>query len=162
MGVELPNAFFTIGRLHFTLKEFYKSLEAYLEAIQYCSTQEESFYVELLEEEIQFIRNSGFEDSLKDRCDWIIQTLLIGKVVIVKDKTAIKALERTSIKRNLEKPVLIFAGGTTGEVKKEVERYEPYLNAPRMYKEIFCGSLMRFTNGMMTKLGVLRAILPLT
>jgi ppGpp synthetase/RelA/SpoT-type nucleotidyltranferase len=128
MGVELPNAFFTIGRLYFTLKEFYKSLEAYLEAIQYCSIQEESFYVELLEEEIQFIRNSGFEDSLRDRCDWLIKTLLLGKAVIVKDKLAAKTLERTSIKRNLEKPALIIAGGTTKDVQKEVERYRPYIS----------------------------------
>ena len=127
MGIELPNAFFTIGRLHFTLKEFHKSLEAYLEAIQYCSTQEESFYAELFEQEIQFIRNSGFVESFKE-CDWIIKTLLLGKAVIVKDKTSPKTLEKTSTKIKLEKLVLIIAGGTTKEVQKEVERYEPYIS----------------------------------
>ena len=127
MGLELPNAFFTIGRLHFTLKEFYKSLEAYLEAIQYCLTQEESFYAELFEQEIQFIRNSGFEESFKE-CDWIIKALLLGKAVIVKDKMAAKTLERTSTKINLEKPVLIIPGGTAKEVQKEVARYDSYIS----------------------------------
>lgn len=151
-GLELPLAFFTIGRLHFSLRDFENCMSAYLEAIQYCRQNREARDLELFNNELNFLSQSGFDDLFPFEFRWIEQILHLGKAVLyqtpeamqaivnysrrnvlvpgdvdLRDTASIKSLPREAPPKDIQAPVLILAGGTYLTVEAEIAAYEPLL-----------------------------------
>ncbi len=144
-GLELPGAYFTIGRLHFAARDFEKSMLAYLEAIQYCRINSDQTHLELFNDELSFIKHSGYEGLFPGECSWIEKTLILGKAVAFKEPASIQAIRiyarknlllgnsvdlnnlETTMARAIKKPVLILAGGTFLSPPARILESEPLL-----------------------------------
>jgi ppGpp synthetase/RelA/SpoT-type nucleotidyltranferase len=110
-GIELPWAFFTMGKLHLILGEPYESFAAYAQAIHLLTTEHPDRVAEILECESGCLDHFGIAKDLDPGRKWADDFLLLAKSVLAEKPTGIpKAPLKAIEKLKLLKPVVIIAG----------------------------------------------------
>jgi ppGpp synthetase/RelA/SpoT-type nucleotidyltranferase len=146
VGVELPWAYFTMGRL-FLLASLsrddkedydplvYDSLAAYCKAIHLCSSPVNALAEKnhcpatcypkgILEDEISFLRNIG-KNQRREEDEWIHDLLTLGIYIIHKDKDILGQLQAsTRLPKDFLEPVVIVSGATHPTVERQMRSYE--------------------------------------
>lgn len=125
-GIELPWAFFTIGRFYLLLGNTYESLHAYARAVRLCGSRESSVPQEGFDEELEFLRRINLARPLPPEHDWVRRLLLLGQAVRSGEVSDdLKGLAKK--KEFPNRPVVIVAGGAGGMTEEEVRQYQTYL-----------------------------------
>ncbi|MHA2231103.1 MAG: RyR domain-containing protein, partial [Candidatus Hodarchaeales archaeon] len=123
VGVNLPWAFYNIGKLQLLLGRPYESLETYAKAISVSSA---SF---MIETGLKSLRNLIFLHDQLLGIDWVEKLLLIGLITRFK-KTANKQWIRKVMSmalinsRPFRPPVVMMIGGCDSDINKEMNRYK--------------------------------------
>lgn len=123
--IELPWAFFAIGRFYLLLGRHYDSLAAYAKAIHLCSSGKASAQEEMLEEERRFLRriNVGAV-SWPVEDVWIDTLLKLGEWICFHREGLPPEAQASRIRTvRFEEPVVIVAGGTDPGVEVEMQQY---------------------------------------
>jgi len=113
-GIELPWAYFTIGRFYLMMGRFPQSLAAYAAGTQHCLTNN-VVPVDVLDRELQFLRRTnGLNRPVEHQ--WVDDLLFLARSVKTGDIDAVKAkaAERhypSALKDDFPEPVVIVAGG---------------------------------------------------
>jgi ppGpp synthetase/RelA/SpoT-type nucleotidyltranferase len=118
-GIELPWAFFAMGRFHLLLDETYESLAAYAKAIRLCLSGASCVPDAALDDEVAFIRRIHRARSIPEEHNWVLQLLLLAKRVRSGATPAGLAAKRKEFTR----PVVILAGGTAASCQSVIEGF---------------------------------------
>ncbi|MFZ5353314.1 MAG: RyR domain-containing protein [Bacillota bacterium] len=137
-GLELPQAFFAIGRFYILLGDTDKCYIPYLQGINYCfknysSTNEQhnaalkQFFIN----EINFIEGINDADNIRIEHSSIVSLLHLGKAVIFGDKISINYLKKKRSKEYssswFKGKIVIAAGGAAKEVDADMKLYKDCL-----------------------------------
>jgi ppGpp synthetase/RelA/SpoT-type nucleotidyltranferase len=122
-GINLPWAFYDMGRFHLLLGQPYRSLDAYAKAIEASSAP---FMIETSLSSLE--RLSGVALELHGY-EWILRLLLLGLATRFSSAEATERLRRMASEgaAPLRSPVLIVAGGTASRVEAKMRGYSEYL-----------------------------------
>ena len=123
-GIELPWAFFTMGRFHLLLGQPHESLAAYAKAVQICIREGGSAPEDILEGELAFLGHLHPATPLPEGHAWVQRLLLVGKAA-----RSGGASEESLVFRKgaFLGPVFVVAGGAGGMTAEEVQQYQTYL-----------------------------------
>lgn len=129
--IELPWAFFAIGRFYLLLGRYHDSLAAYAKAIHLCSSGKASVHEDMLEEERRFLRRINVAAVLWPVEDvWIDTLLKLGEWVCFPQNGIPPEAEISRARtERFEEPVVIVAGGTDPGVEAEMRQYQDCLLA---------------------------------
>lgn len=119
-GIELPWAFFTIGRFHLLMDETYESLAAYAKAIRVCLSGPNTLPPTVLDDEAAFIRNIHHARPVPEEHRWVLQQLLLAKRV----RSGVTPAGLTAKRKDFALPVVILAGGTATSCTPVIERFK--------------------------------------
>lgn len=132
-SIEIPHAFFAIGRFNFLLNNFFKSLEAYIEAINFCTQYKKTHnnnifddtFLEALDNELEFLENTNYDVLHPSQFNWVYKTLLLGKACLLQDKEILNSLENYPVKpMGFTTPLLIISGDMDNRFQVELKEYE--------------------------------------
>lgn len=119
IGLELPKAYFVMGRFHFINNEYYSCLEAYIKAVDFCLTfrkkiNSKKFDDNLLDafnSELSFFNRTCFSDQESMQINWIKKVLHLGRICLFQDPFSKAEINQYKIKSScFSYPVLIIAG----------------------------------------------------
>ncbi len=118
-GIELPWAFFTMGRFHLLLDQPHEALAAYAKGTHLCLTGRETVPDWVLDAELTFLRhiNRGVTTPEEHAC--ARQVLLLAKHVRGSTATGGYVANRTTFSQ----PVVVLAGGTNAESAATIEGF---------------------------------------
>ena len=108
VGIELPWAYLTMGRLHLLLDEPYESLAAYAKAIRHCLRSQDRVPESILDGEITFLRRINLGRKLPESHAWVCQQLQLAKAARGDNSPELQAQHS-----EFPAPVVILAGGTS-------------------------------------------------
>lgn len=135
VGIQLPRAWFTMGRLLILLRRDSEALDSYAKAIRfYLADGAPSWRVEDFEAEIAFLQQVAgrTEKDIRPENKWARQLLRMGYWLKTKPDQAIVEYLKRGITCNEFAPgqrVLIVAGGTRPDVQVQMETYRGLLKA---------------------------------
>ncbi|MDY6990288.1 MAG: hypothetical protein SWQ30_19785 [Thermodesulfobacteriota bacterium] len=136
--IELPKAFFTMGRFHCLLGEPYEGLGSYAKGIQLCTTEGAGVPEELLDAELNACKRfRAIRESIKGY-EWLRCLLLLGKSVkspdgkLVDDamQLAFEGVQNPGSMKNMYKEapsVLIVAGSCDESAAEDMDKYQELL-----------------------------------
>jgi ppGpp synthetase/RelA/SpoT-type nucleotidyltranferase len=126
--IELPWAYFTMGKLYLLLGEIYDSLTAYAKAIQLCVTENICIPEDIYDTQIEFLNHINYPDELPEEHQWVKQLLLLGKSVSLNQEKPLAEIKSMALRqRTFRKPVLIIAGGTSTSIEDVVGLYREHI-----------------------------------
>lgn len=122
VGVDIPCAYYNLGKFYLLLGDPYNSLKYYTKAIQ---TSQHSWMIETSLRSLEMLK--PVKEDIKG-FDWIYKMLLLGLAVKFSKKSAGDKLKKQS-QTNLQinEPVVIVAGGTDRKVENLIRKYEELL-----------------------------------
>ena len=134
--VELPWAYFTMGKLHLYLGEAYPSLYAYCKGAQLCADPSTGYPEGVLDDQLESLRRIESVQSALPGSDWertlllsgIHRLLLLAKAVGFHKGMPcdeLRALARA--KYDTRQDVLVVAGGCGAEVEDAMRAYQGYV-----------------------------------
>lgn len=130
MGIELPRAFFTMGKLYLLMEEPYESLTNYVKGVQLCLTENACVSDDVFDTEMEFLQRINTAREMPQEHEWVKECLLLGKSVKTCNGGVSNDIKALALRRKkFKKPVLIIAGGTDTAVKEEMAAYRAYLEA---------------------------------
>ena len=116
VGIELPWAYLTMGRLHLLLDEPYKSLAAYAKGIRHCLKNQDRVPESVLDGELTFLRRINRARPMPETHAWVRQQLELAKAA---RSGGVAGLQAKHAK--FTAPVVILAGGTSADSQSNVE-----------------------------------------
>ncbi len=123
-GMELPWAFFTMGKMHLLLGQPYESLAAVATAIHVCLGTATCVPRDVFQEQRNFLRriNTGREWPPAHR--WVDKTLMLAEAIRSPDGRALRQLkEMRRRQKSFAGPVVIVAGGADSSVQGKMAEY---------------------------------------
>jgi len=134
VGIEVPRAYFTIGRLHLMLQERTVALRAYLKAIGIMLAPGTSVPDWILDDEVDFLRSVRGGQSLPNDHE-IVRRLIELAVAVRANRTAGSRPDMPDattegvrvLRDGGRKQVLCIAGGAAGMPAEDVQRYRVLL-----------------------------------
>ena len=124
MGIELPWAFFAMGKFYLFLEQPYESLAAYAKGLDLSHGLDEHIQDEILTSQLRSLRRlSPVADKLPGH-EWICRLLLVGKSAKPRHKTGpaeLRRLARGHFERS--RPVIILAGLCAGLSRGDTASY---------------------------------------
>jgi len=151
VGVNIPWAFYSMGKLYLLLKKPYESLGAYAKAIE-LSTAEFMINTSLKAlNQIAMVKDDlpGYE--------WIQKLLMIGHAAKFSSRESLQEVRRLASKghKKIAGPVVIVAGGCDPEMEKTMRSYTPLLvEAFRSFEgTIISGGTKQGISGLVGDLG---------
>lgn len=130
VGIELPWAFFTAGKLHLLLGESYESLAAYEKAIHLLTKKDFCCPGDIFDAESEFLTHINFGKQMPPEHRWVSDLLLLAKSAIApinKDFAISEAAQIAVKNKSFLKPVIIVAGGSSEKIEKEMHEYQGLL-----------------------------------
>ncbi len=132
VGIELPRAYLTLGKLHLLLGDAYASVDAYAKGVRMVLDRKSGVCAECLELELDSLARledakGGLEGDVWG-IEGLKRILLIGLYLANGDPGSLRELRKlkshtyTDVKR-----VLMVAGGCDKEVEKAMKEYEAIL-----------------------------------
>lgn len=136
-GIELPWAYFTIGRLNVLLNKHYQALNAYCKGIAHCLFQDcdlppdslqKTQYREILQDERNFLKNINIAINFSEEDRWVDSLLLLAIWLRTKDNDVFKEIAKQK-KHNFsnDTQIIIVAGGTDEKYDALMQLYNKYL-----------------------------------
>jgi ppGpp synthetase/RelA/SpoT-type nucleotidyltranferase len=119
-GIELPNAYFTGGRLSLLLGEIDDALGCYARGIRYCLEGVHCIRANRLAEEMEWIIKTYRGDKIPQHYQYAMDILAFGREIE-------GSLKRAVVESPLNPPVLIIAGGAASMDASTLERIRPLL-----------------------------------
>jgi ppGpp synthetase/RelA/SpoT-type nucleotidyltranferase len=134
VGLQLPRAWFTMGRLLLLLRRDAEALDNYAKAIRfYLAEGAPSWRAEDFNDEIAFLKQvGGRTKDVPAGNSWARQLLHMGYWLRTRPSGSIAAFAGGKVTLGgftREQKVLIVAGGTAPEVQREMESYRGLLKA---------------------------------
>ena len=127
-GIELPWAFFTMGKLYILLGQPYEALAAYAKGIARCLDQQKCYPEQILADEQKFIANINYARELSEEDRWVEDVLLLFLAVKYQNPVAkAKLSDRRVRKETFRGPVVIVAGGTDQTIAAVMSGYRECL-----------------------------------
>ncbi|MBN2202425.1 hypothetical protein JW777_10755 [bacterium] len=127
-GIELPWAFFTMGKLHLLLNQPYESLSAYAAAVRSCLGKEACGPRDVFQEQRDFLVRINTAREWPAAHRWVERILILAQAVRFGDSRAVGQLNALRRRRaTFAVPVVIVAGGTDASVQARMEEYRPAL-----------------------------------
>jgi tetratricopeptide (TPR) repeat protein len=120
-GINLPWAFYNLGRFHLLLREPYESLEAYAKAVQLSTAQS------MIETSLESLERLGGLEL--EGYEWNRRLLTLGLAVRFGSTDAMEDLGKvaTADRPTFRPPVRIVAGGTDTRVQEQIGEYSDLL-----------------------------------
>jgi len=133
IGVELPWAYLTMGRLYLLAGDpyGYDSLAAYCKAIHLCTHNrgKDPLPEEILRDELRFLTNIG-KKAHKEADGWVVDLLELALCACYGAEDVWEHLRGGAIlARDFVAPIVIVSGGTRRDVEAEMRSYEACLTA---------------------------------
>lgn len=129
-GIELPWAFFALGKFHLLLGEPYKSLAGYAKAFHLLTKKDSRCPEDILDAESEFLRHINFGKQLPPEHRWVAHFLQLAKSALapIKKDLLISEAGQAVVKNKLFlRPVIIVAGGSSKKIEKEMQEYQGLL-----------------------------------
>lgn len=136
VGIELPRAYLTMGKLHLMLGEAYASLDSYAKGLRMILDRKSGICTDCLERELDTLaRLNNAQEGLpgdawarESLIEGLSRMFLLGLFLATGNKKTLDELNRlkkASIKSGNR--VLIVAGGCMPGIDKDMRRYTPML-----------------------------------
>jgi len=124
--LNLPGAFFDMGKLYFLIGKPYESLWAYTSALHCSNTRD---CKNILTEHLNSIRKLKIIKGELEGYEWIYRLLLIGSYVRFPSDRIKKELMSLATKgaREIVQPVIILAGGCDPDIDGKIHAYRSTL-----------------------------------
>lgn len=159
VGIALPKAYFTMGKLQLLLGESHPSLFAYCKAIAFCVAEKSGVPEEVLDAELEALRRLEYAKDSLPGPEWnrrygfesARRLLLLAKSVKFHPDRPLKALrELKQVSFESGKPVLMIAGGCDTHVEPMIEQYRAALLVALVDFEglLFCGGTKSGISGV--------------
>jgi ppGpp synthetase/RelA/SpoT-type nucleotidyltranferase len=116
VGIELPWAYLTMGRLHLLLDEPYESLAAYAKAIRHCHQNKKCVPEAVLDGELTFLRRINRARPMPETHLWVRHQLQLAKAARGGEVTGLEPQHRA-----FTPPVVILAGGTSAGSQPDID-----------------------------------------
>jgi ppGpp synthetase/RelA/SpoT-type nucleotidyltranferase len=127
-GIQLPLAFFTIGKLHLLLNEPYESLNAYATALHLCLTDDSCLPPDAIEEQLGFLKRIRLVQDRPPEYSWVEDLFLLAEAAKNPKGRAMKEIRKRATRDMiLSSPVVIIAGGTDSSVEARMSKYHDHL-----------------------------------
>jgi ppGpp synthetase/RelA/SpoT-type nucleotidyltranferase len=127
-GIELPWAYFAMGRFHLFLEEMDESLAAYAKGIHLCAKEETCVPPDVLDDERRFLWRINFGKRLPETHQWVDDLLLLAQCRLQPTARRRRDLaDRSSGSPAPREPITVVSGGTDPSVKHEMASYEDCL-----------------------------------
>lgn len=126
-GIELPWAYFAMGRFHLLLGERNQSLSAYAKAVRLCAREATCVPADVIESERAFLRRINPGAALPEEHLWVEWLLLIAEASLPRAPATpgLPVLRQGAFKP----PVVIVAGGTHPDVQDRMSEYQKCIEA---------------------------------
>lgn len=120
--LNLPRAFFDMGKFYLLIGKPYESLWAYSSALHYCNTQD---CKNILTEQLNSVRKLNVVKDELEGYEWAYRLLLIGMYVRFPSEGVKKELLDLATKKLRQKasPVIILAGGCDMDIDEKIRPY---------------------------------------
>jgi len=120
--LNLPRAFFDMGKLYLLIGKPYESLWAYSSALYYCNTQD---CKNILTEQLSSVRKLRTVKDELEGYKWVYRLLLIGLYVRFPSEGVKKELIDLATRklRKTTSPVIILAGGCDMDINETIRTY---------------------------------------
>lgn len=130
LGIELPRAFFTMGRIRLLMDEPYESLETYAKGVQLCLSNEACVTNDVFNSELKFLsRINSSKHQLPTEHEWVRRLLLLGRSLKTKKDNVSEDIRQLALRKDpFAPPVVIVAGGTDPSIEEEMAMYRDYLS----------------------------------
>jgi len=121
LGIDIPEAFFRMGKLFLFLNDIYQSLSSYAKGIQLSKD------ADIVKKELDSIEaiSSAMSDKLEG-IEWILKFLKISLAAKFDDKSNVEGIKREHLSNKT--PVIIVAGGCDPKFEKEIAKYGYLIN----------------------------------
>jgi len=129
MGIELPQAFFTMGKIHLLMEQYYDALDSYAKGVQLCLSTGACIPEDTFNSELKFLAmvNPG-KEQLPFEYEWVRRLLLLGNSLKVNRDEISEDVRGLAIREGeFRTPILIVVGGTAGAIRDEMAKYRRYL-----------------------------------
>ena len=129
LGIELPRAFFTMGKIHLLMGQPYEALDSYAKGVQLCLSENVCIPDDTFDSELKFLKriNPG-KEQLPFEHEWVRRLLLLGKSLRINMGEVSDDIKGLAIRKGKFKtPVLIVVGGTAEAIQDEMIKYRDYL-----------------------------------
>ena len=128
VGIEVPRAFFTIGKLHLLMDEPYESLSAYAKAVAVCNREKACVAPDVYDEELRSLRRLNAFRSPPPEHEWARELLLLGKSAKGASRGLCEELQGKGLRKaEAKEPILIVVGGASPAIEEEMRKYHDYL-----------------------------------
>lgn len=126
IGIELPYAYFTMGKFWLLLDNQYKSLDAYTKAIDFCLSDNAYIQIDDIDRELQSLEKLNHPKSKAN--DYLSVEILLNIAKAIKTGDNRELINRVLNKEVCEQPVLIIAGDADHIDKYQIPKYRDYLS----------------------------------
>jgi ppGpp synthetase/RelA/SpoT-type nucleotidyltranferase len=124
VGIELPRAFFTMGRLHLMAGHPYDRLANYAKGIRFCMAQDANVSDDVFDRELDFLSRINVGRKMPREHEWVRRFLLMSKSVRTGEPAASDDLKGLVIRQGeFRRPVLIVAGGADPAFEAKMREY---------------------------------------
>lgn len=128
VGIELPRAFLTMGKLHLLLGQYYESLAAYAKAVQFCNLERGALTQRECECELEFLDRINAGAKMPPQHQWVRELLLLAKSVSMLKRGLCRELKGRVLKKGrFKRPILMVVGGADPALEVEMRRYRDYV-----------------------------------
>jgi ppGpp synthetase/RelA/SpoT-type nucleotidyltranferase/putative lipoic acid-binding regulatory protein len=124
VGINLPWAFYDIGKFYLLLGNFYNSLSAYAKAVQL------STHDWMIKTSLKSIEKLTIVQDKLPQIEWIQKLLLLGLAAKFRSSEAINEVKKivsANFKPINKKPIIIIAGGCNASIKHHMQAYRRLL-----------------------------------
>jgi ppGpp synthetase/RelA/SpoT-type nucleotidyltranferase len=130
LGIELPRAFFTMGKIHLLMGQHYEALGSYAKGVHLCLSKDVCIPDDTFDSELKFLShiNPG-KRQLPFEHEWVRRLLLLGKSLKISQDEVSKEIKGLVKWSEFQAHVLIVVGGTDETIKQEIIKYKDYLEA---------------------------------
>ena len=133
VGIDIPRAYFTIGRLYILLKDYSKALDAYLDSLRVVLAPLSSCPECVFDDELEFLKRITVGQEAPPEHKWFELLLTLAKAVrLERDAKPFSLADFASeavetIKNSGKKTVFILAGGAGFMNVEELEQYKGFI-----------------------------------
>lgn len=129
LGIELPRAFFTMGKVHLLMGQHYDALDSYAKGVQICLSTGACIPEDTFKSELEFLsRVNPGKEQLPFEYEWVRRLLLLGNSLKVSPDEVSEDVRALAIREGeFRTPVLIVVGGTAEAIRDEMVKYRGYL-----------------------------------
>jgi ppGpp synthetase/RelA/SpoT-type nucleotidyltranferase len=129
LGIELPRAFFTMGKIYLLMGQYYDALDSYAKGVQLCLSTDACIPEDTFNSELTFLsRVNPGKEQLPFEYEWVRRLLILGNSFKVNPEKVSEDVRGLAIRKGkFRTPVLIVVGGTAEAVKDEMTKYRGYL-----------------------------------